>query len=97
MTATATGHAVTTRGDRGEGIPTELWARVVAGSGTGDLAGLTGTGLVEHELVTLQVELRRAPALTGPAQSLNCLAFSATWSTTVSMLSGVRSLIAPAT
>jgi hypothetical protein len=90
VTATATGHAVTTRGDRGasyvaqerivgtvhgrtgsfvlehgasmgEGIPTELWARVVAGSGTGDLAGLTGTGLVEHELVTLQVELSDAP------------------------------------
>lgn len=41
----------------GEGIPTELWARVVVGSGTGDFAGLTGTGLVEHELVTLEVEL----------------------------------------
>ena len=47
----------------GEGIPTELWARVVAGSGTGDLAGLTGTGLVEHELVTLQVELSDVPPL----------------------------------
>ena len=86
VAATATGHAVTTRGDRGasyvaqerivgtlhgrtgsvvlehgaymgEGIPTELGARVVVGSGTGDFVGLTGSGLVEHELVTLQVEL----------------------------------------
>lgn len=86
VAATATGHAITTRGDRGasyvaqerivgtvhgrtgsfvlehgasmgEGIPTELWARVVVGSGTGDFVGLTGTGLVEHELVTLQVDL----------------------------------------
>lgn len=45
----------------GEGIRTELWARVVVGSGTGDFVGLTGTGLVEHELVTLQVELPDEP------------------------------------
>ena len=91
VAATATGHAVTTRGDRGasyvaqerivgtahgrtgsfvlehgasmgESVPTELWARVVVGSGTGGFAGLTGTGLVEHELVTLEVELPDAPA-----------------------------------
>lgn len=91
VSATATGHAVTTRGDRGasyvaqerivgtvhgrtgsfvlehgasmgDGIPTELWARVVVGSGTGDLVGLTGRGLVEHELVTLEVELPDDPA-----------------------------------
>ncbi len=83
--ATAAGHAVTTRGDRGasyvaqerivgtvlgragsfvlehgasmgEGIETAQWARVVAGSGTGQLTGLTGTGWVEHELLTLEVE-----------------------------------------
>ena len=91
VAATATGHAVTTRGDggasyvaqerivgtvhgrtgsfvlehgaaMGEGIATELWARVVVGSGTGDFAGLTGRGLVEHELVTLEVELPDEPA-----------------------------------
>ncbi|WP_420121071.1 DUF3224 domain-containing protein [Nakamurella sp.] len=91
VAATATGHAVTTRGDRGasyvaqerivgtvhgrtgsfvlehgasmgEGIPTELWARVVVGSGTGGFTGLTGTGLVEHELVTLRVDWPAEPA-----------------------------------
>ena len=84
--ATATGHAVPTRGDlgasyvaqervvgvvhgrtgsfvlehgasMGEGVETVQWARVVAGSGTGGLAGLTGTGWVEHELLTLEAEL----------------------------------------
>lgn len=91
VAATATGHAVTTRGERGasyvaqerivgtvhgrtgsfvlehgasmgEGIPTELWARVVAGSGTGGFAGMTGTGLVEHELVSLDVDWPVEPA-----------------------------------
>lgn len=91
VAATATGHAVTTRGDRGasyvaqerivgtvhgrsgsfvlehgaamgEGIATELWARVVVGSGTGGFAGMTGSGLVEHELVTLEAEWPDEPA-----------------------------------
>ncbi|MBB3677535.1 DUF3224 domain-containing protein [Modestobacter versicolor] len=41
----------------GEGVATVQWARVVAGSGTGELAGLTGTGTVAHELLTLDVVL----------------------------------------
>ena len=41
----------------GEGIETKMHAEIVAGSGTGDLAGISGTGLVEHELLTLEVEL----------------------------------------
>jgi hypothetical protein len=41
----------------GEGVETVQWALVVAGSGTGGLAGLTGTGWVEHELLTLEAEL----------------------------------------
>jgi hypothetical protein len=32
-------------------------ADVVAGSGTGELVGMTGSGLVEHELLTLEVNL----------------------------------------
>jgi hypothetical protein len=84
--ATATGHAITTRGDlgasyvaqerivgtvlgrtgsfvlehgayMGEGIETVQWARVVVGSGTGDLAGLTGSGFVEHQLLTLEADM----------------------------------------
>ncbi|GAA2019821.1 DUF3224 domain-containing protein [Nakamurella flavida] len=86
LTATATGHALTTRGplgaayvaqeritgtllgrtgsfvlehgaSMGEGVETESHAAVVAGSGTGELAGIAGTGLMEHELLTLDVEL----------------------------------------
>jgi hypothetical protein len=41
----------------GEGEETVQWARVVAGSGTGDLAGLRGHGRVAHELLTLDVVL----------------------------------------
>jgi hypothetical protein len=41
----------------GEGTETVQWARVVAGSGTGALTGLRGSGLVAHELLTLDVEL----------------------------------------
>ena len=84
--ATATGHAITTRGDlgasyvaqerivgtllgrtgsfvlehgafMGEGIETVQWARVVPGSAAGGLAGMTGSGWVEHELLTLEVAM----------------------------------------
>ena len=41
----------------GEGVETVQWARVVAGSGTGELGGLSGTGTVAHELLTLDVVL----------------------------------------
>ncbi|CCH90780.1 Conserved protein of unknown function [Modestobacter italicus] len=41
----------------GEGAPTAQWARVVAGSGTGELTGLQGTGVVAHQLLTLDVVL----------------------------------------
>lgn len=41
----------------GEGVETVSRAVVVAGSGTGELAGLTGSGLMEHELLTLDVVL----------------------------------------
>jgi Protein of unknown function (DUF3224) len=41
----------------GEGVQTVQWARVVAGSGTGELAGLHGTGTVAHELLTLDAVL----------------------------------------
>ncbi len=41
----------------GEGAPTVQWARVVAGSGTGELTGLQGTGVVAHQLLTLDVVL----------------------------------------
>ena len=40
----------------GEGVETRTHAVVVAGSATGELTGLTGTGLVEHELLTLDIE-----------------------------------------
>ena len=39
----------------GEGQETVMRAVIVAGSGTGALAGITGTGMVEHELLTLEV------------------------------------------
>ncbi|MCZ2811103.1 DUF3224 domain-containing protein [Modestobacter sp. VKM Ac-2979] len=86
LTGSATGHALTTQGERGasyvaqeritgalagrrgsfvlehgaamgEGVETTQWARVVAGSGTAALAGLSGTGTVAHELITLDVVL----------------------------------------
>jgi len=41
----------------GEGVETAQWARVVAGSATGQLAGLSGTGQVAHQLLTLDVVL----------------------------------------
>jgi hypothetical protein len=41
----------------GEGIETRMHAEIVAGSGTGELTGIAGTGFVEHELLTLEVEL----------------------------------------
>jgi hypothetical protein len=41
----------------GEDAKTVQWARVVAGSGSGQLAGLTGTGSVAHELLTLDAVL----------------------------------------
>jgi hypothetical protein len=41
----------------GEGVETVQWARVVAGSATGELTGLLGTGQVAHELLTLDVVL----------------------------------------
>ena len=86
LTATASGHAVTTRGERGasyvaqervtgelggrrgsfvlehracmgEGFPTLMEAQVVPGSGTGELANLSGRGLLEHELLILDYDL----------------------------------------
>lgn len=86
LTGSATGHVLTTQGERGasyvaqeritgslagrrgsfvlehgadggEGVETTQWARVVAGSGTAALAGLSGTGTVAHELLTLDVVL----------------------------------------
>jgi Protein of unknown function (DUF3224) len=41
----------------GAGYPTLQSACVVPGSGTGGLAGLTGTGKVDHLLLMLDVEL----------------------------------------
>jgi len=38
-------------------VETVQWARVVAGSGTGGLTGLRGSGTVAHELLTLDAEL----------------------------------------
>jgi hypothetical protein len=86
LTGSATGHALTTRGERGasyvaqeritgtlagrtgsfvlehgasmgEGVETVQWARVVAGSGSAGLRGLRGSGVVAHELLTLDLEL----------------------------------------
>lgn len=41
----------------GDGQEMRQWAFVVAGSGTGGLAGLSGTGVIAHELLTLDYEL----------------------------------------
>jgi hypothetical protein len=41
----------------GDGQEMTQWAFVVAGSGTGDLAGLQGRGVLAHELLTLDYEL----------------------------------------
>ena len=41
----------------GEGQETVMRANIVAGSGTGELVGISGSGLVEHELLTLEVDL----------------------------------------
>ncbi|WP_157695275.1 DUF3224 domain-containing protein [Nakamurella panacisegetis] len=86
LVGSATGHALTTRGERGasyvaqerivgtldgrtgsfvlehgasmgEGFPTSMHAAVVHGSGTGELTGLAGTGLVEHGVLILDYEL----------------------------------------
>lgn len=35
----------------------EFWGHVVPGSGTGELAGISGTARLEHELITLDHEL----------------------------------------
>jgi len=40
----------------GEGQETVMRAVIVAGSGTGDLVGISGSGMVEHELLTLEVD-----------------------------------------
>ena len=41
----------------GEGQETLMRAVIVAGSGTGELAGISGSGMVEHELLTLDALL----------------------------------------
>ncbi|MDD7940202.1 DUF3224 domain-containing protein [Actinomycetospora lutea] len=41
----------------GDGQEMRQWAFVVAGSGTGGLAGLSGTGIIAHELLTLDYVL----------------------------------------
>jgi hypothetical protein len=41
----------------GEGQEMAQWAFVVAGSGTGELAGLSGTGILAHEKLQLDYEL----------------------------------------
>ena len=41
----------------GEGHETTMHAEIVPGSGTGALAGIGGRGRIEHELLTLDVEL----------------------------------------
>ncbi|MFC5139738.1 DUF3224 domain-containing protein [Actinomycetospora rhizophila] len=41
----------------GDGQEMRQWAFVVAGSGTGGLTGLAGTGIIAHELLTLDYEL----------------------------------------
>lgn len=45
------------RASMGEGHETSMHAEIVPGSGTGALLGITGTGRVEHELLTLDVLL----------------------------------------
>jgi len=39
----------------GEGRPTLMEATIVAGSGTGELEGIAGSGHVAHELLTLDL------------------------------------------
>jgi hypothetical protein len=41
----------------GSGAEPQQWAFVVPGSGAGELAGLRGTGMLAHELITLDWEL----------------------------------------
>ena len=41
----------------GDGQETVTRASVVAGSGTGELAGIAGFGLIEHGLLTLDIDL----------------------------------------
>ncbi|PVZ07683.1 DUF3224 domain-containing protein [Actinomycetospora cinnamomea] len=41
----------------GAGAEPQQWAFVVPGSGTGELAGLRGTGVLAHERITLDYEL----------------------------------------
>jgi hypothetical protein len=41
----------------GDGQEMAQWAFVVAGSGTGELAGLSGTGILAHEKLQLDYEL----------------------------------------
>jgi Protein of unknown function (DUF3224) len=48
------------RASMGEGHPTVMKADVVPGSGTGALTGITGSGKVAHELLTLDFELPSA-------------------------------------
>lgn len=43
------------RAAMGEGRETVMDAVIVSGSGTGDLAGISGMGKVEHELLTLDI------------------------------------------
>ena len=41
----------------GEGQETVTRAGVVAGSGTGELSRICGSGVIEHELLTLDLDL----------------------------------------
>lgn len=43
----------------GDGVDMVQRAQIVPGSGTGELAGITGTGTVAHELLSLNVTLPR--------------------------------------
>jgi Protein of unknown function (DUF3224) len=45
------------RGSMGEGHPAVMEAPVVHGSGTGALTGITGSGHVAHEVLTLDLVL----------------------------------------
>ena len=53
----------------GEGQETVMRADIVAGSGTGELVGISGSGLVEHELLTRG---RRCPAGAEAGRSRCC-------------------------
>lgn len=44
----------------GEGYDTVMRAFIVPGSGTGELAGIRGSGTVAHELLTIDLELPTA-------------------------------------